>query len=155
VPDYLRAGAGFGLTMLPMPNVIGGNTVVLVIILGLASLFGSFGVSTFLRQKSTVCASTDGIWIQGLRSHAVRWQEVTQIDLRFFSTRRSTGKGWFQLKVISPNGTIRVDSNLNDFDGLLQWVVTAITRHGLKVTPIGLENFASAGQPLPNREDTA
>jgi len=155
VADYLRAGAGFGLTMLPLPNAISGNIVVLVIVLGLAGLFGSFGVSTFLRQKSTVCASNDGIWIEGLRSRAVRWQDVTQIDLRYFSTRKDREKGWRQLKVVGPSGTVRIDSSLDDFDGLLRWVVTAITRHNLTVTPIGRENFASTGQPLPDREDDA
>lgn len=155
VPDYLRAGVGFGLTMVPMPHAIGGHPVVLLIVLGLAGLFGSFGFTTFLRQKSTVCTSEDGLWIEGLWSKSIRWDEVREIDLRYFSTRKDKQKGWLQLKIIGPAGKIRVDSNLNDFDEFLRWVVTAITRHDLAVTPIGRENFASVGQSLPDREDVA
>jgi len=155
VPDYLRAGFGFGLTMLPMPHAIGGHPVVLLIVLSLAILFGSFGLTTFLRQKSTVCASEDGLWIEGPRARSILWQEVREIDLRYFSTRKDRDKGWLQMKVIGPAGTIKVDSNLDDFDSLLRWVVTAITRHDLSVTAIGRENFASVGQNLPAGEDTA
>lgn len=155
VPDYLRAGVGFGLTMVPMPHAIGGHPVVLLIVLGLAGLFGSFGLTTFLRQKSTVCTSEDGLWIEGLWSKSIRWDEVREIDLRYFSTRKDKQKGWLQLKITGPAGKIRVDSNLNDFDEFLRWVVTAITRHDLAVTPIGRENFASVGQSLPDREDVA
>ena len=155
VPDYLRAGAGFGLTMVPMPHAIGGSPVVLAIVLGLAGLFGSFGLTTLVRQKSTICASDEGLWIEGLRPRALRWEEVREIDLRYFSTRKDREQGWFQLKVIGPSGTIKVDSNLNDFDALLHRVVTAITRHDLSVTPIGRENLTSMGQTLPYREDDA
>lgn len=155
VPDYLRAGVGFGLTMVPMPHAIGGHPVVLLIVLGLAGLFGSFGLTTFLRQKSTVCTSAEGLWIEGPWSKSIRWDEVREIDLRYFSTRKDKQKGWLQLKITGPAGKIRVDSNLNDFDEFLRWVVTAITRHGLAVTPIGRENFASVGQSLPDREDVA
>ncbi|MCA8929773.1 MAG: hypothetical protein KDC18_17060 [Alphaproteobacteria bacterium] len=155
VPDYLRAGAGFGLSMVPLPAALGAHPLVLLIVLGFAGLFGSFGVTTFMRQKSTVIASDAGIRIEGLRSKAIRWEDVQGVDLRYFSTRKEKDKGWLQLKVIGPNGTVKVDSNLDDFDGLLRWVVTAITRHDLSVTLIGRENFASKGQPLPTREDTA
>lgn len=155
VPDYLRAGLGFGLTMVPLPAALGAHPVALLVVLGFAGLFGSFGLSTFLRQKSTVKASEEGIRIEGLRNKAIRWQDVRQIDLRYFSTRKEKDKGWLQLKVISPGNTIRVDSNLNDFDALLRWVVIGITRHDLPVTLIGRENFASVGQKLPDREDDA
>lgn len=155
VPDYLRAGAGFGLTMLPMPHAIGAHPLVLLIVLGLATLFGSFGVTTFLRQKSNVCTSAEGLWIEGPLPRSIRWDEVREIDLRYYSTRKDREKGWMQLKVKGPKGAIKVDSNLNDFDEFLRWVVTAITRHTISVTPIGRENFASVAQPLPNREDDA
>ena len=59
------------------------------------------------------------------------------------------------MKVKGAGRTLKIDSNLDDFDGLLKWVVTAITRHDLSVTPIGRENFASMGQNVPEREETA
>tara|TARA_R110002096_G_scaffold280581_1_gene474686 strand:- start:448 stop:960 length:513 start_codon:yes stop_codon:yes gene_type:complete len=154
-PDYLRAGLGFGLTMIPMPYAVGGNILVMLIVFGLAGLFASFGISTFIRQKSTVAISDQGIWIEGPRAKALEWNDVAEVDLRFFSTRKERDKGWLQMKISGGGTTIKADSNLNDFDSLLRNVVTAITRHDLSVSPIGRENFASMGQPLPTREDIA
>ena len=154
-PDYLRAALGFGLTLLPMPYAINGNILVMIIVFGLSALFLSFGISTFIRQKSVVATSDQGIWIEGPRSKAIKWDEVSEVDLRFFSTRKDREKGWLQMKISGPNTKIKADSNLDDFDGLLQTVVKAIARHDLTVSPIGRENFASMGQPLPLREDTA
>jgi hypothetical protein len=152
-PDYLRSATGFGLTMLPMPNVIGGNVIVLGIMLGLAGLFGSFGITTLLRHKSAIGIDDQGLWIEGLRTKALRWTDVAEVDLRYFSTRRDKEKGWMQLKVRGLGRTIKIDSNLNDFDGLMRLVVTAVTRHDLTVTPIGRENLASLGKTLSAKED--
>ncbi len=154
-PDYLRSAAGFSLTMLPMPNVIGGNAIVLGIMLSLAGLFGSFGITTLLRHKSRVGVDVQGIWIDGLLRKALRWNDVAEVDLRYFSTRRDKEKGWMQLKIRGQGRTIKIDSNLNDFDGLMRHVVTAITRHDLTVTPIGRENMAHFDKTLFAKEDTA
>jgi hypothetical protein len=154
-PDYARAAAGFALTMLPLPNAIGGNVIVLTIVLALAVLFGSFGITTFLRHKSIVAADELGIWITGLRGKALRWDEIAEVDMRYFSTRREKDKGWMQLRLSGKGQKLKVDSNLEDFDGLIRHVVTAITRHDLVVTPIGKENLASMNKTVPTREDTA
>ena len=118
------------------------------------ALFGSFGFTTFLRQRSIVAADENGVWIEGLRNKALRWDDIAQVDLRYFSTRREKDKGWMQLKLAGQGKTLKIDSNLNDFDGLMGHVVTAITRHDLVVTPIGKENLASIIKRMPTREDT-
>jgi len=149
VPDYLRAGAGFGLTMLPTPAALDGPWIVKIIVVGLAVLFGSFAVTTFFRQKSTILADEHGLRLCGPRSAEIPWGEVEQVDLRYFSTRKEKDSGWLQLKVNGCNGKIKADSNLDDMDGLLGHVAAAIIRHGLVVTPIGRENFTAKGHALP------
>ena len=131
------------------------NRMITLILGGLLALFASFGVTTAVRQYSQVVGDEHGLRQIGPRPVALPWNEISNVDLRYFSTRREKDKGWMQLRLSGKGQKLKVDSNLEDFDGLIRHVVTAITRHDLVVTPIGKENLASMNKTVPTREDTA
>jgi hypothetical protein len=149
VPDYIRSVAGLGVLGVPAVYSIGTHWIITSIMGGLILLFGTFGVSTAIRQFSIVLLDRHGLRVKGPRPAELLWSDVTNIDLRFFSTRRDRVGGWFQLKVRGGRNLIKIDSNLDDFDGLLQQVAAAIARHDLPVSPIGRENFSAAGFDVP------
>lgn len=157
VPDYIRAAIGVGLLAVPFFYSFNAHWFVTLLLGGLLFLFVSFGVSTAIRQFSVLLADEHGLRLQGPRPVALPWNQISEVDLRYFSTRRDKGAGWYQLKVTGQGGRLKADSNLQDFDRLLQFLATAVTRHDLPVSPIGRENFMAAGYPvavaIPENED--
>jgi hypothetical protein len=145
VGDYLRAALGVGLLITPFFYSFGAHIMITLVLAALLILFGSFGISTALRQFSQVLADEHGLRQNGPRPVALPWNEVSQVDLRYFSTRREKSNGWFQVKVTGKGGQIKADSNLDDFDGLLGFLAAAVTRHDLPLSPIARENFQAAG----------
>ncbi len=148
VPDYLRSALGVGLLVVPFTYSFGAHWFVTIMLGGMLALFGSFGVSTAIRQYSVVLVDEHGLRQQGPKAVGLPWNEITEVDLRYFSTRRDKDKGWYQLKVTGPGGQLKADSNLEDFDGLLHHVATAVTRHDLPLSPIARENFMASGYSL-------
>ena len=148
VGDYLRAAVGVGLLITPFFYSFGAHWMITLILGGLLALFASFGVTTAVRQYSQVVGDEHGLRQIGPRPVALPWNEISNVDLRYFSTRREKGNGWLQLKVKGKGGQIKADSNLDDFDGLLSFVATAVTRHELPLSSISQENFQAAGFPV-------
>lgn len=145
VGDYLRAALGVGLLSMPFFHSFGAHWMISLVLAALLGLFGSFGFATAIRQFSQVLADEHGLRLLGPRRVALPWNEISEVDLRYFSTRREKRDGWFQVKVKGKGGQIKADSNLDDFDGFLAFLATAITRHGLPVSRIARENFQAAG----------
>ena len=145
VPDYIRAAVGTGLLAVPFVYSFGVHWFVTLILAGMLALFASFAISTAIRQYSVVLADEHGLRQRGPKPVALPWNEISEIDLRYFSTRRDKEKGWYQLKVKGAGGQLKADSNLADFDGLLHHVATAVTRHDLPLSPIARENFMASG----------
>lgn len=148
VPDYIRSALGVGLLAVPFVYSFGAHWFITIFLAGLLTLFGSFGVTTAIRQYSVVLADEHGLRQRGPKAVGLPWNEITEVDLRYFSTRRDKEKGWYQLKVKGPGGQLKADSNLEDFDGLLHHVATAVTRHDLPLSPIARENFMASGYSL-------
>ncbi len=153
IPDYVRAVLGFGLLLVPFVYSFGAHWLISLLLAGLLALFGSFGVTTAMRQFSTVLADEHGLRLQGPRPVALPWAEISEVDLRYFSTRRDREKGWYQLKVSGSGGQIKADSNLEDFDALLRQLAAAVTRHGLPLSSIARENFQASGYAIPATGD--
>jgi hypothetical protein len=159
VPDYLRSAIGVGLLIVPTIYSMGAHWLISMILLSLLVLFATFGVTTFIRHFSTILSDVHGLRQQGPRPVSISWAEVRDVELRYFSTRRERAgrdnSGWFQLKVKGPGSQIKVDSNLSDFDELLDEVATAVTRHDLRIGDISRENFIASGHDLPEVHQSA
>ena len=152
-PDYVRAIIGVGLLIVPFFYSFGAHWLITLILAGLLTLFGSFGVTTAIRQFSVVLADEHGLRQQGPRPVALPWNEISEVDLRYFSTRRDKEAGWYQLRVTGRGGRLKADSNLQEFNGLLRFLATAVTRHDLPLSPIARENFMASGYPIAGASD--
>lgn len=153
IPDYIRAVLGFGLLLVPFFYSFDAHWLITLLLAALLALFGSFGVTTAMRQFSTVLADEHGLRLTGPRPVALPWEEISEVDLRYFSTRRDRDKGWYQLKVTGSGGRIKADSNLDDFDALLRQLAAAVARHDLRLSSIARENFQASGYSVPAAND--
>ena len=148
VPDYIRAGIGVALTAGPLLLVK--PATVMVYILGcLAALFLVFGFRTYLRQAAWLEVAAEGVRAVGLFGAAIPWQELRNVELRFFSTQRSRRDGWMQLKIRGAGKVIRVDSTISEFPSIARTAAMRALERGVELDEHTRANFQSLGVELP------
>ncbi len=138
--DYARAAVGVGVTGVPLILAeLSGFFGLLVI--GLWGLFAAYGVRTAIRHLTTIDVSEIGIRTLGPIARAVPWEELRDVQLRYYSTRRDRTEGWMQLKVRGAGARIGIDSALVGFDDVLEWVAEAAGRQGIELNEATQENL--------------
>lgn len=150
--DYIRGGIGFAVCA-SLPVAAREISVLHYIVIAGALLFGGFLFRTWQRQMTSYELSEEGIWANGPLGKAIRWSEISEIKLKYFSTRRDRKEGWFQLTVMGPPGKVSVDSDLDAFDGFLRACAPIFKANRLELSESTAENFAAAGFPV--RADAA
>ncbi len=138
--DYARAGVGIVITAVPL-IASGSFGVVAMIILAVMMLFLVYGLRTLLRQFTQIDVSEIGIRSIGPVARAITWDEVRKVSLRYYSTRRDRQKGWLQLSVKGPKGSIALDSQLDDFPTVLETIFREVSERGISPDQTTLENL--------------
>ncbi|MGH6931821.1 MAG: hypothetical protein ACREEE_05240 [Dongiaceae bacterium] len=150
--DYARGGAGIAIG-------IGGwslaptATHVIVVFGALTALFLLFTLRTFARQRSRIELSEDGISTGQMRRTLLRWQDLSHVKLRYFSTRRHRANGWMVMNLAAPPTRISLDSNIDGFDVIAARVARAARENRLKVDGVSAANLAALGLTVAIEED--
>lgn len=142
--DYTRSGGGLLVTVLPLVSVETTGTVAWMFGAG-ALLFGVYGINTVIRHLGTIECSETGISVSGPFKRTVAWSEVSDVRLRYFSTRRDGRKGWMQLVVKSSSGKVRIESTLAGFADIVAIAVKAANKRGVDLSPTTLGNIEVLG----------
>lgn len=141
--DWLRAAAGFAVTAGPLMALP--MAWPLQMVLGaMAAVFAVFGVQTWLRQRLRIELDEDGFEARP-RYGRVSWENLRGVSLAYFSTRRDRANGWFELKLGTPAGNMRVDSRMTGFEGLAAAAVQAAHRRGLAMSATSMANCRELG----------
>lgn len=146
MPDYLRAGIGAAITGGPL-LFVSLPSVMLWLLGGLAALFLAFGVRTWLRQATCIELTASGIRASGPIAAMITWEDLRQVELRYFSTRRDRSNGWMQLSLSGGGRRIRAESSIDDFAGLAAAAIRAATAHGVPIGETSRANLAALGRP--------
>lgn len=140
--DYMRAGAGALLTGVPM-LFVAGSPATLAVLGGLTALFALFGFRTFVRHSTIVALSPEGVWARGLLGGKIAWQELDQLKLGYYTTRRDRQGGWMQLTLRGGGRRLKFDSSLEGFDRLVRQAARAAEAKGMELTAATQANLAS------------
>ena len=130
-----------------VPLLLGSPGIVfLVLLLALAALFLGYGLRTLRMQLTAYELRPDGIASHGPLRHFHRWDQISQIQLRYYATtrdksRRDLKRGWLELKIISPAGTMRIDSGVEGFGIILDAVSEAAERNNIELDETTEENL--------------
>ena len=84
-------------------------------------------------------------WIGTLWSQDVRWQDLTGLRLRYFSTRRDHANGWFELMVTDGKGKITLQDSLDGFELVLDAARRAAESNELDLSNATKANLARLG----------
>lgn len=144
VGDYLRALIGMVMTFGPLIyfNI---GTVMVYILSGLGALFLLFGFRTVLRHLTRLEVSDQGIRITGYVGRAVRWQDLDDMSLRYYTTRRDKSGGWMLLNIKGKGSVVTLDSTLDGFDDILRHSVDVARANHVDLEVGTLTNLASLG----------
>jgi hypothetical protein len=142
--DYLRATAG--LILAAMPIMFVQPIPVIQYVLGaIATLFAFFGIRTLLRQLTRVELTGAGIRTGGPLGSAIAWDDLTSVELRYYSTRRDQQRGWLQLKLRSVHRRLAFDSTLSDFISVARRAIAEAQSRGHALGPATLSNLDMIG----------
>ncbi|MFO1036479.1 MAG: hypothetical protein U1E45_06525 [Geminicoccaceae bacterium] len=146
--DYARAAIGLGLSLCLL--VITDGTVVHLVLLTTAAGCLWFLARTRLRQRTRVGVEAWGVLVTPTGAR-VPWQDLSHLRLRWFGSPR-TGQGWLELELKAPGATVRIDSELEGFDHLLDVAAEAARRNELELDPATAVNLAAAeAKPIRTR----
>ncbi|BBK39795.1 hypothetical protein STAQ_48730 [Allostella sp. ATCC 35155] len=145
--DYARAGAGLAATagpllLVPVADWIAGLLAILAI------LFAIFAWRTFERQRTRITVDAEAIAIAGPQRRRLPWHGLTEVRLRYYSTKRDRSGGWMHLRLESPAGSIRVDSTITDFGTIAERAAAAVRGRDLPVDDVTRANFRALGAPV-------
>jgi len=156
IKDYVMGGIGFAIMALPIVSTDLG-TVMLTIFGGLALLFGVYLFRTWARSTTVYLVDATGIRSEGPQNKALPWEDIREMEIRYFSTRRDRNGGWMQLTLGdgSRGGAKRlsIESTLENFSELALKAGEAAERNGLELSETTRDNLtALATTGIPMRE---
>lgn len=142
--DYTRSAAGILVTALPLAGVETTSSVAWLLGAGVV-LFAVYGLNTAIRHIGRIECTETAISVSGPFKRVVAWSEVSDVRLRYFSTRRDGRKGWMQLIVKSPSSSVRIESTLEGFADIVSLAVKAANKRGIDLSPTTLGNIEVLG----------
>jgi hypothetical protein len=151
--DYVRAGIGIALAGAPflLGDVPFALAAVLLLLLG---LFALYGFVTYTRHRTRVELTDDGLVVTAWRRIAIPWQDLSEIRLSYFASRRERkskkveGEGWMQLRLKGPEGTVRIESTCDGFEEMLRPAVAIALEKRLSLSGATAANLESLGISL-------
>lgn len=143
--DYCRAGIGMAIPLVPL--ILGQpGPFFFTLLAALAALFFFYGVRTLNQQLTAYEILPDGLACHGPRRRMFRWDELSNVRLRYYSTqrdktRRDLKRGWMELKLTGPAGNLRIDSEVQDFETILTAVAQAVAQRRMELDETTQENL--------------
>ena len=151
VGDYLRAAAGLvpvGILFATLP--VGG--VAAGILGSFAAIFGAFGLRTALRHGTSVEMTETELRARGLWRSTIHWDELDQMRLAYYSTRRDRRSGWMQLDLRAGGARLRLDSRIEGFDQVVRRAAEVAAARGLALNEATWSNLQALGIHVPETE---
>ena len=146
--DYFRAFVGFNFCF--APYVLGAKAAGgVLILLGCAALFALYGLRTLCRQFARIELDEQKITMKIFKYRAIPWAKLTDLSLSYFTTWRSGGNGWMQLRLKGAGHTFRFESNLSDFEQVVLNSVRAAMQNKLELSSATLRNIDALNIRIP------
>ena len=147
--DYFRAFVGVIICF--APYVMGAEAAGAVLVLLICgALFAVYGLRTVLRQVTQFLLDENAITMKNFRTRIIPWDRLSDLSLSYFSTWRSGGKGWMQLRLRGAGQTMRLESNLSNFETVVRRAVVAASANKLEMTSSTLRNIDALNIDISN-----
>lgn len=117
----------------------------------LGALFVVYAVQTGLRQCARFAVSDACVEVihRGVR---LPWDDLTQVELAYYSTRRDRENGWMELTLRCGKRALTIDSRLSGFERIARLAAGAARANRLRLSHATLSNFAALGVKVESDE---
>ncbi len=159
VGDYIRSGVGLAVGLSVLASASSSITVI-IIFGGITGIFLLFGFRTVKRQMLRVAVTNEEIRGAGLGTHALPWNRLEQLKLRYYGTRRQrvreSSGGFMQLTLTGAGATMTLESSIDGFEYIAWRATKAARENGVSLDPASAGNLlelgidADADQPAPD-----
>jgi hypothetical protein len=148
IGDYLRAGAGIVIAIIPLVFVPPKPLVVAIFSIAICIFIG-YGIRTVLRHRSRIEVDEEKIAVNAAKRREIPWCDLNGLRLKYFTTRSkwSMTKGWFQLVLQGGGQTIAVESSLEGFAEIAERAGHAAGQNGIALDEASAANMASLKLP--------
>lgn len=145
--DLIRGGSGLLLTggplvFLPM------HWIVTVLFTFAAILFAVFTARIVQRVFTRYESGDRGIAAHGPLGGAIAWDELSDLKLKFYSTKRDRKDGWMLLVLNDGKGTLKLESTLTGFDDIVDQAAEVAKAKRLPLTDATTSNLLAMGAPV-------
>jgi len=146
--DYLRAGAGIVIAIIPLVFIPPQPMVVAIFSIAIC-IFVVYGVRTALRHRSRIEVDDEKIAVNAAKRKEIPWRDLNGLRLKYFSTRSkwSVSKGWFQLVLEGGGETIAVESSIDGFIEIAERAGQAAGQNGITLDDASAANMAAMKLP--------
>jgi hypothetical protein len=138
------ASAGGGAASLVLAFAGHGNLTVSVTCITIFVLFAAYGARTAFRGAGAIVLDRDGLAVVGPLRRRVFWDELADVRLRYYATRRDGERGWMELAVRGANSRIALDSEIERFGRIAARCREEADARGVEMSPATLRNFDAA-----------
>lgn len=142
--EYRRSGLGLTASLVPL-LLFGPSSVIVYILGSLVCLFLAYGVRAYDRSRMQIRLTDTEICSAGIREKAINWEGLESVKLSYFSTRRDGENGWMQLKLKGKGVRLRIESTLNDFEGLVDTCFAVARNEKLPIDSASVRNLRALG----------
>jgi hypothetical protein len=151
--DYLRGGAGAVMAGLPMV-LVDVHWIPGIVLGSILTVFAAFLIRTAMRHATAVTVDNVGLRVSGPLGRALRWQELTDMSVKYFSTKRDRSEGWMTVRLDSSNSSVKLESTLDEFDMVLSRAAAAARRNDLVLDDVTRANLSALGIDTGDDGDT-
>ncbi len=143
--DDVKAVLGLAVSATPLFFIGGISVVVFFIFLALTFLFLIFGLRTALRHATNIEVSDLGVRVRGPMGATIAWDDLRDVRLRYYSTRRDREQGWMDLRLKGRRKTVRIESAIEDFESIVRKAADFAPRHGIEFSAATRANLVAMG----------
>ena len=144
LPQYIRGSFGLALTAGSLLFADTTNTVSVILGSGVVA-FSGYLAHAVLCNGSVIISDENSIAVGGISARRINWIDLSDLRLRYFSTRRDGENGWMQLVLKKPGVSIRIESTLTGFKDIVTISIISAHQRGLQLSPSTLENLKALG----------
>ncbi len=154
----VKAALGLAVSAIPLIFVGSISVITFFIFLTLTLLFLVFGLRTALRHMTVIEISDVGVRDSGPLGATIAWEDLRDVQLRYYSTRRDRERGWMDLRLKGRRRTLRIESAIEGFEHIVRRAAGFAPHHGIELgapTRANLKAMGIAEQQTPNPDDAA
>jgi hypothetical protein len=144
VYDYLRGMVGLGISVFILSS-IGGDTPFFWVFAGLGALFLLWVGNTALRHIGRIRFDEEGLRSEPWPRKIIAWNQLEDMALRYYSTRRKRKDGWMTLTLKAGKDRIDIESSLPHFAAIVARAAHAAKEANVPLDVVTVENMSAIG----------